>query len=66
MDAIYEPSGKATCAAADCPVCRKPHLLDLDQLQVHICFAQGTSSYLSEPTEHCQQLYVAQQKTIVT
>ena len=37
MDAIYEDSGKASCTTADCPVCRKPHVLDLDQLQVSPC-----------------------------
>ncbi|KAK9799425.1 hypothetical protein WJX73_008637 [Symbiochloris irregularis] len=34
MEGIYCDSGKSTSTEAACPVCRKPHLLNLDQLQV--------------------------------
>ena len=41
MEGIYCDSGKSSSTEAACPVCRKPHLLNLDQLQVNFWNACG-------------------------
>ena len=36
-DIVAEESATSTVSTYDCPVCRKPHILDLDRLQVCHC-----------------------------
>ena len=54
MEGIYQASGKSAATPADCPVCRKPHLLDLDQLQV--CTSRVHPSVIAHTEQSLEQM----------